>query len=91
MSVTGGATNFSVPCSIKNSLKEGIAKLAMSSNSLIITGGTAVGVMKLVGEAISLKSDAIKEPRVKILGIAAYERVNPKFYQDQDVICVNFF
>ncbi len=57
----------------------------MSTNSLIITGGTAIGVMKLVGEAISLKSDAIKEPTVKLLVIAAYERVNSPFNKQIDV------
>jgi len=41
--------------------------------------------MKLVGEAISLKSDAIKEPTVKLLVIAAYERVNPLFNKKIDV------
>jgi hypothetical protein len=76
LSVTGGARDFSFSSSIKTSFKEGIAKLAMSTNALIITGGTSVGVMKLVGEAISLKSDAPKEPKLKLLGVAPLERVD---------------
>jgi hypothetical protein len=76
LSVTGGARDFSFSSSIKTSFKEGIAKLAMSTNALIVTGGTCVGVMKLVGEAISLKSDAPKEPKLKLLGVAPLERVD---------------
>jgi hypothetical protein len=78
LSVTGGAVDFSFPSSIKTSFKEGIAKIAMSTNALIITGGTSVGVMKLVGEAIALKTDPPKESTIKLLGIASYERVNYK-------------
>jgi hypothetical protein len=76
LSVSGGAVDFSFPISIKSSFKECIAKLAMSTNSLIITGGTSVGVMKLVGEAISLKTTAHKQSKINLLGIASYERIN---------------
>lgn len=76
LSVSGGAVDFSFPISIKSSFKECIAKIAMSTNSLIITGGTSVGVMKLVGEAISLKTTVHKQSKINLLGIASYERID---------------
>ena len=48
ISVTGGAKNFQIPQNIKNAFKLGLIKAAISSNTLIITGGTHTGVMKLV-------------------------------------------
>ena len=38
ISVTGGALNFNLPSRIKTAFKTGIAKIAVSTNALIITG-----------------------------------------------------
>ena len=70
VSVTGGAGQFSLPSRIKTAFKYGIAKIAESTDALIITGGTQTGVMKLVGEAMAKyyqKDDA------NLLGIASWE------------------
>ena len=75
ISVTGGAGNFVLPSRIKTSFKDGIAKIALSTNALIITGGTSTGVMKLVGDAIAINNEVIKKGRIKLLGIACLERI----------------
>ncbi len=38
ISVTGGANSFQLPSRVKTSFKEGISKIAESTNALIITG-----------------------------------------------------
>ena len=48
ISVTGGAKNFKLPQKTKAAFKLGLIKAAKSTSSLIITGGTNTGVMKLV-------------------------------------------
>lgn len=76
ISVTGGAQNFSLPSRIKTSFKEGIAKIALSTNALIITGGTSTGVMKLVGDAIAINDEVLKKRnKIKCLGIACFQRI----------------
>lgn len=75
ISVTGGAGRFVLPSRIKTSFKDGIAKIALSTNALIITGGTSTGVMKLVGDAIAINNEVIKKGRIKLLGIACLERI----------------
>jgi len=70
VSVTGGAGQFSLPSRIKTAFKYGIAKIAESTDALIITGGTQTGVMKLVGEGMS---KYYQKDNIKLLGIASWE------------------
>ncbi len=70
ISVTGGAKNFQIPQNIKNAFKLGLIKAATSTNTLIITGGTHTGVMKLVGEAVV--ESIVDLSKVTVLGIATF-------------------
>ena len=70
ISITGGAQNFQIPQNIKNAFKLGLIKAATSTNTLIITGGTNTGVMKLVGEAIV--ESVVDLSKVTVLGIATW-------------------
>ena len=70
VSVTGGAGQFSLPSRIKTAFKYGIAKIAESTDALIITGGTQTGVMKLVGEGMA---KYYQKDNIKLLGIASWE------------------
>lgn len=73
ISVTGGAQNFHTPQNVKNAFKLGLIKAATSTNTLIITGGTNTGVMKLVGEAIV--ESVVDLSKVTVLGIATWGKV----------------
>ena len=70
ISVTGGAQNFQISQKIRNAFKLGLVKIATSTNTLIITGGTNTGVMKLVGEAIV--ESVFDMSKVTVLGIATW-------------------
>ncbi|XP_038079151.1 transient receptor potential cation channel subfamily M member 2-like isoform X2 [Patiria miniata] len=52
ISVTGGARNFHMNTELENVFRKGLIKAALSTGTWIITGGTDVGVMKYVGDAI---------------------------------------
>jgi len=45
-----------------------------------LSGGTSTGVMKLVGEAISINQKVKNKSEIKLLGIVCLERI--KFNQD---------
>ena len=72
LSVTGGAKKFQVAENIKNAFKIGLMKAAKTTDSWIISGGTDVGVMRLVGDAIEENPHA---QDLVVLGIASYNRV----------------
>ena len=71
LSVTGGATNFTISENIKNAFKHGLVKAAKTTDSWIISGGTDVGVMKLVGDAIE---EDLNGQYLTAIGIAWYQR-----------------
>jgi transient receptor potential cation channel subfamily M protein 2 len=73
ISVTGGAQKFTIPQKMKNAFKLGLIKAAISTNALIITGGTNAGVMKLVGDAIA--ESVVDLSKVAVLGIATWGKV----------------
>ncbi|XP_077993758.1 transient receptor potential cation channel subfamily M member 2-like isoform X2 [Glandiceps talaboti] len=52
ISVTGGAKDFMLTSKLKAVFRNGLTKVALSTNAWIITGGTHTGVMKHVGEAV---------------------------------------
>ncbi|CAF0919426.1 unnamed protein product [Brachionus calyciflorus] len=69
ISVTGGAQNFNLKSKLKDVFRRGLVKAALSTNAWITSGGNNVGVMKYVGEAISVSS---LDPNKKlvVLGIS---------------------
>ena len=69
ISVTGGAVNFSMKPRLKDVFRKGLVKAALSTNAWISTGGTNIGVMKHVGEAIQNYSLNPNE-KIVVLGIA---------------------
>ena len=76
LSVTGGAKKFQVAENIKNAFKTGLMEAAKTTDSWIISGGTDVGVMRLVGEAIEENPHA---QDLVVLGIASYKRIDPEY------------
>ena len=75
LSVTGAAKKFQVAEKIKNAFKIELMKAAKTTDSWIISGGTDVGVMRLVGDAIE------ENPHTQdlvVLGIASHKRIDKK-------------
>ncbi|KAK7104609.1 hypothetical protein V1264_019300 [Littorina saxatilis] len=75
ISVTGGAKKFTVLPRLSEILKDGLVRVAINTNAWIITGGTATGVMKLVGEAVEgyvTDSENGKKQQLVVLGIASW-------------------
>ncbi|XP_070579638.1 transient receptor potential cation channel subfamily M member-like 2 [Ptychodera flava] len=77
ISVTGGAQNFFFKDDrLKILFNKGLFKAAISTGAWIITGGTATGVMKKVGEAIKEESQGTTENEVVALGIATWNVID---------------
>ena len=72
LSITGGAKNFYVSQQLKDTLKQGLNKVVSLTNAWIISGGTNVGVMKLVGDAIE---DQLLSSNIVVLGIASWNTI----------------
>jgi hypothetical protein len=75
ISVTGGAINFGIDKKTKNAFMLCLVKAAKTTDSWIISGGTNVGAMRLVGDTIE------KDINGKILpaiGVAWYQRLDLK-------------
>ncbi|XP_077980495.1 transient receptor potential cation channel subfamily M member-like 2 [Glandiceps talaboti] len=75
ISVTGGAQDFFFKDRLKNLFNKGLYKAAVSTGGWIVTGGTGVGVMKKVGEAIKEESKGTTNDshrKVVALGIATW-------------------
>uniref|UniRef100_H2ZBZ0 TRPM SLOG domain-containing protein n=1 Tax=Ciona savignyi TaxID=51511 RepID=H2ZBZ0_CIOSA len=73
ISVTGGASNFSMQSRLTKEFRRSLIKLAESTRAWIVTGGTNTGVMKHVGKAVNEHS-AVKSSSEKVvtLGIATW-------------------
>ena len=67
LSVTGGATNIALRHEVRKVFKEGLIKAAKSTGAWIISGGTNLGVMKLVGDAVN---EGMLTDKLVILGVA---------------------
>ena len=80
ISVTGGAKKFSLESKLKSAFKEGLISVAKSTNStLVTTGGTNCGVMKLVGEAIAESEFKYTTSSIiSVLGIALWNKLYDK-------------
>jgi hypothetical protein len=85
LSVTGGAQKFNISNSMKTAFKRGLIKAAVSTGAWIITGGTNMGLMRLVGEAVA---DEFKNynSHLTVLGIATWGKVA---LRDQMTVKVN--
>ncbi|XP_070175133.1 transient receptor potential cation channel subfamily M member-like 2 [Littorina saxatilis] len=77
ISVTGGAKNFLMRAKLKEAFRRGLMKAALSTGAWIVTGGTAAGVMKHVGEAVR-DYGLTAEGRVICIGIAPWGCVQNK-------------
>lgn len=74
ISITGGAKYFDVKSNLKNSLKKGIVKAALSTNAWLITGGTNEGIMKLIGEGVK-EQTLDPETKLVVLGLANWTTI----------------
>ena len=52
ISVTGGAQGFVLPPRLEPVLKRGLRTAAEATQAWVVTGGTATGIMKYVGQAM---------------------------------------
>ncbi|CAD5125413.1 DgyrCDS13644 [Dimorphilus gyrociliatus] len=76
ISVTGGAKDFDIRKTLKESFGKGLMKTATLTRAWIITGGTNSGVMKLVGEAVKDFSTAYgKQRKLITIGIASWAKI----------------
>jgi hypothetical protein len=74
--VTGGAVDFDLPFGIAHAIKQGILNCARSQNAWIITGGTNVGVMKLVGDIIHSSKSQTSLPLIGV-GVSSVAALMP--------------
>uniref|UniRef100_A0A7N8XKB4 Transient receptor potential cation channel, subfamily M, member 2 n=1 Tax=Mastacembelus armatus TaxID=205130 RepID=A0A7N8XKB4_9TELE len=74
ISVTGGAKDFYLKARLKNMFRRGLIKVAQTTGAWIITGGTHVGVMKHVGQAVrdNVLSCSSTQGRVVAIGVATW-------------------
>ncbi|XP_072021648.1 lactadherin-like [Amphiura filiformis] len=76
ISVTGGAWDFPMNRHVKEVFRKGIVEAADSTNAVVITGGTNVGVMKYTGTAMKYYKMATgKGEKVVTLGIATWSKL----------------
>ncbi|XP_070579279.1 transient receptor potential cation channel subfamily M member-like 2 [Ptychodera flava] len=81
ISVTGGAKDFVLKDRLRALFHKGLMKAATSTGAWIISGGTAEGVMKVVGEAVHEEAKEHThddEKPVYALGIATWGIVDNK-------------
>ena len=70
LSVTGGAKNFTIPFRMRKAFKEGFNRVANLTGTYIITGGTNVGIMRLIGEAVS--ENPYNDNNIPVIGIVTW-------------------
>ncbi|XP_072021702.1 transient receptor potential cation channel subfamily M member-like 2 [Amphiura filiformis] len=76
ISVTGGAWDFPMNRHVREVFRKGIVEAADSTNAVIITGGTNVGVMKYTGTAVKdYKMATGKGKKIVTLGIATWDKL----------------
>lgn len=54
LSITGGAQTLHLPGGVQQLFERGLVRAARTQGTWILTGGTSSGVMKLVGDAVSV-------------------------------------
>ncbi|XP_072021671.1 transient receptor potential cation channel subfamily M member-like 2 [Amphiura filiformis] len=76
ISVTGGAWDFPMNRHVKEVFRKGIVEAADSTDAVVITGGTNVGVMKYTGTAMKYYKIATgKGEKIVTLGIATWDKL----------------
>lgn len=93
ISVSGGAKRFSVDDKTKKAIKKGLIKAAKSTNAWIITGGTNVGVMRLVGDAVNedLRANKLHVLGIATWGVVAFRDKLIRKVADHDLNVVDYF
>ncbi|XP_037380756.1 transient receptor potential cation channel subfamily M member 2 isoform X1 [Talpa occidentalis] len=76
ISVAGGAKNFHMKPRLKSVFQRGLVKVAQTTGAWIITGGSHVGVMKQVGEAVRASSMSCSEGDVVTIGVATWGSIH---------------
>ncbi|XP_072020968.1 transient receptor potential cation channel subfamily M member 2-like [Amphiura filiformis] len=72
ISVTGGAHNFKLTSRLQDIFRDGVIEAAVNTGAWIITGGTNVGVMKYIGEAVKDFKTDCRIHDVVAIGIATW-------------------
>lgn len=73
ISVTGGAQSLGLPQDVQQVFERGLVRAARTRGTWILTGGTASGVMKLVGDAIADYS--VSTSSVTAIGFATWGNI----------------
>ncbi|XP_054887505.1 transient receptor potential cation channel subfamily M member 2-like isoform X2 [Poeciliopsis prolifica] len=77
ISVTGGASNFYLKSHLKKTFHRGLIKVAQTTGAWIITGGTHVGVMKHVGQAVrDCALDNSMQQKIVAIGVAPWGAIH---------------
>ena len=88
LSITGGSANFKIDEATKFAFKRGLLKAAKSTNSWIITGGSDVGVMKLVGDMIN---EDLSAKDLTVIGVSSDKRLKETFFRNIVIIKVKVY
>uniref|UniRef100_A0A3B3XCU5 TRPM SLOG domain-containing protein n=1 Tax=Poecilia mexicana TaxID=48701 RepID=A0A3B3XCU5_9TELE len=79
ISVTGGAKNFYLKSHLKKVFYRGLMKIAQTTGAWLITGGTNVGVMRHVGQAVrDYTLSNTKQKEVVAIGVAPWGVIHNK-------------
>lgn len=70
LSIIGGSQMSSIPMRIRKAFKRGLIKVASTTGAWIVTNGTNVGVVKLVGDAV--KEECKSGSDIVVMGIAQW-------------------
>uniref|UniRef100_A0A3P9PMV4 TRPM SLOG domain-containing protein n=1 Tax=Poecilia reticulata TaxID=8081 RepID=A0A3P9PMV4_POERE len=77
ISVTGGANNFYLKSHLKKVFYRGLMKIAQTTGAWIITGGTNVGVMRHVGQAVKdFALSNTKQKEIAAIGVAPWGAIH---------------
>ncbi|XP_063716344.1 transient receptor potential cation channel subfamily M member-like 2 isoform X3 [Symsagittifera roscoffensis] len=74
ISITGGAGDLKMDKKLKDGLKKGLMKVAVSTGAWIVTGGSNAGIMKLCGEAVHdyILAHGEKDNSLVTIGVATW-------------------
>ena len=76
LSVTGGTKNFKIDKNLETAFKIGLMKAAKTTDTWIISGGTDIGVMRLVGDAVD---EDLNAQDLTVLGIACRRHIYGRY------------
>ncbi|XP_075245141.1 transient receptor potential cation channel subfamily M member-like 2 isoform X2 [Convolutriloba macropyga] len=80
ISITGGAGDLRMDKKLKEGLKKGLMKVAVSTGAWMVTGGTNAGIMKLCGEAVHdyILAHGEKDNSLVTIGVATWGIITHK-------------